>query len=103
MDLNNAKMNHQFPDEWGIVSVQFRNNIVGEKIILDCEYKCAKLTFEDGIYYITSPRGSVTCIPFECVRSISFYTNTTCNIDSDTYLYKTVFDFSPEMENNGDE
>ena len=33
MDPNNAKMNHQFPDEWGIVSVQFRNNIVGEKII----------------------------------------------------------------------
>lgn len=100
MDPNSVQMNHQFPDEWGLVNVRFKDNIVGEKIIKDCEYKYVKLTFENGIYYITSPRGSVICIPFECVRSISFYTNATCDIDGDTYIYKTVFDFSKEMKND---
>ena len=89
----------QFPDEWGLVSVHFKDNITDGKMIRDCEYKYVKLALEDGVYYITSPKGSVTCIPFDCVRVLTFYTpNVHCNIDDSTYNHKVVFDFSEELK-----
>lgn len=89
----------QFPDEWGLVSVHFKDNLKDGRMVKDCEYKNVKLALEDGVYYITSPKGSVTCIPFDVVRVMSFFTpNVHCDIDGRTHDYKVVFDFSEELK-----
>lgn len=89
----------QFPDEFGLVSVHFKNPIAEGRVIKDCEYKHVKLALEDGVYYITSPKGSVTCIPFDAVRALTFYTpNVHCGIDGRTNNYKITFDFGEELK-----